>query len=109
MVIKNFKNYVVLLAMIISSLFYFCANRPTEKIEENKQMPKLKIEQVQKKHQDRIMDLPGVVGIGIGAVNGEPVIKVLAKKKTKELKQQIPKTLDGYTVYIEETGEIRAF
>jgi len=68
----------------------------------------LTIEQVQKKYQDKIMELPGVVGIGIGAVDSQKVIKVLVIKKTKKLEQKIPKSLEGHSVLIEETGEIRA-
>lgn len=71
-------------------------------------MAQLAIEQVQKKHQDRIMDLPGVVGVGIGAVNDTLVIKVLVVKRTAKLDRKIPKALEGYKVIIEETGEIRA-
>lgn len=54
------------------------------------------------------MAIPGVVGVGIGAVDGKPVIKVLVTQKTPELEKKIPQTLEGYAVVIEETGEIRA-
>ncbi|MGH8650749.1 MAG: hypothetical protein ACREYE_00590 [Gammaproteobacteria bacterium] len=66
------------------------------------------IEQVQAKYEDRWMSIPGVVGVGIGAANRKPVIKVLVVKKTIELEQKIPKEAEGYQVVIEETGEIRA-
>lgn len=52
--------------------------------------------------------MPGVVGVGIGAFDGKPVIKVLVVKKTPELEKKIPKMVEGYLVLIEETGEIRA-
>lgn len=54
------------------------------------------------------MSIPGVVGIGQGLCGGEPCIKVFVIKKTSDLDQKIPKTLDGYQVLIEETGEIKA-
>lgn len=71
-------------------------------------MPKQTIEQVQEKYQDQLMAIPGVVGVGIGAVDGKPVIQVLVIKKTPELEQQLPKMLEGYPVVIVETGRIRA-
>jgi hypothetical protein len=54
------------------------------------------------------MAIPGVVGVGIGAVDDKPVIKVLVVQKTPALEQKIPKMVEGYSVVIEETGEIRA-
>jgi hypothetical protein len=82
--------------------------RSIEKQQSVPRMLKQTIEQIQTKYQDRWMNIPGVVGIGIGAANGNPVIKVLVVKKTMELEQQIPKEAEGYPVVIEETGEIRA-
>ena len=84
------------------------SHRDVEKEQSDQDMPKLTIEQVQAKYQDRWMRVPGIVGVGIGAAKGKPVIKVLVVKKTMELEQQIPKEAEGYPVVIEETGEIRA-
>ena len=72
-------------------------------------MPSRTIEEVQEKYQDQLMAIPGVVGVGIGESDGKPVIKVLVIKKSPELEQKLPKTLEGYSVVIEETGEIRAY
>jgi hypothetical protein len=52
--------------------------------------------------------IAGVVGVAIGAVDGQPVIKLLVVQKTPELEQKIPKMVEGYPVVLEETGEIRA-
>ncbi len=72
-------------------------------------MPKRSIEQVQEAYQDRWMALSGVVGVGIGEANGQPVIKVLVVEKTPELERRIPQSVEGYTVILEETGVIRAY
>ncbi len=71
-------------------------------------MQQKKIETVLKEHTDSLMALPGVVGTAIGECAGKPCIKVYVEKKTPELLKQIPSTIDGYTVAIQETGEIRA-
>jgi hypothetical protein len=94
--------------MIFVIDFTHCFKKTAEKLKDEKQMAQLTIEQAQKKHQDRIMALPGVVGVGIGAVKDTLVIKVLVSQKTAALEKKIPKTLEGYKVIIEETGEIRA-
>lgn len=71
-----------------------------------------KIEQVLQQHTDRLMQLPNVVGVGIGKRKNRKVIKVMVSKKVAaaHLKsdQQIPRTLDGIEVDVEEFGEIQA-
>ncbi len=67
-----------------------------------------KIETVLKEHTDSLMALPGVVGTAIGECAGKPCIKVYVEKKTPELLKQIPSAIEGYTVAVQETREIRA-
>ncbi len=71
-------------------------------------MQRKSIDEVLKEHTDGLMALPGVVGTGQGQSDGKPCIKVLVVKKTPDLLVQIPSVLDGYTVEVRETGEIRA-
>jgi hypothetical protein len=98
----------LLSGMAIAGSAAACGHRGVEKQQGVPRMSKQTIEQVQAKYQDEWMSIPGVVGIGIGAANGKPVIKVLVINKMMELEQQIPKEVEGYPVVIEETGEIRA-
>lgn len=67
------------------------------------------IEEVLKERARELMSIPGVVGAGQGLCEGKPFIKVFVIKKTPDLDQKIPKTLEGYPVVIEETGEIKVF
>ena len=66
------------------------------------------IVKVIKEHAKTLMSIPGVVGAGQGLCEGKPCIKVFVIKKTPELVQKIPNTLDGYPILIEETGEVKA-
>lgn len=66
------------------------------------------IEEVLKQRARELMSIPGVVGAGQGLCEGKPCIKVFVIKKTPELEQKIPETLEGYPVVIEETGEVKA-
>jgi len=66
------------------------------------------IKEVLKKHTKDLMSMPGVVGTGQGLCEGKPCIKIFVIEKTPDLDQKIPKTLDGYPVVIEETGEFKA-
>ncbi len=68
----------------------------------------MNIDTVLADHTPRLMSLEGVVGVYRSELeDGTPCIKVMVVKKTKTLEDEIPDTLDGFPVVIEETGEIR--
>ena len=71
-------------------------------------MQERSIKAVLKEHTNRLMALPGVVGTAQGLCDGAPCIKVMVVKKTPELMKQIPASLEGYRVEVQETGVIRA-
>lgn len=75
---------------------------------QEKPMAAKAIDQVLKEHTKALMFIPGVIGTGQGLCEGNPCIKVFVIKRTPDLDQNIPKTLDGYPVVIEETGEVKA-
>ena len=65
------------------------------------------VKEVMESHTGALMDLPGVVGVYISALeDGSPCIKVMVVKKTSLLEEKIPKVLEGYPVIIVETGEL---
>ena len=71
-------------------------------------VPDKSIEEVLKKHTPELMALPGVVGTAQGLCDHKPCIKVYVIQKTPELDRKIPEVIEGYSVEVEETGEIRA-
>lgn len=71
-------------------------------------MPTKTIEQVQQEHTEAWMAIPGVIGTAIGEHKGNPCILVLTASNTKQVRETIPSTVDGYPVVIEYTGEIHA-
>jgi hypothetical protein len=70
------------------------------------------IEAAQQQHQDELMRLPNVVGVGIGERGGKRVIKVLVTHKVpaSALKPEevIPKKVGGYETDVEEIGSVTA-
>jgi hypothetical protein len=66
------------------------------------------IETTLKRHTDKLMAIPGVVGTAVGQCDGRPCILVLVVKKSPDLMQKIPRELEGYPVTVEETGAIRS-
>lgn len=71
-------------------------------------MPTPTIQQVLEAHTDEWMAMPGVVGVGIGQVEGLPCIKIFVDRPRPELTAKIPSTLDGYRILVDAVGEIRA-
>jgi hypothetical protein len=67
------------------------------------------INAVLRDHDKELMAIPGVVGVYVGLMPDDktPCLKVMVVKKTEELEKKIPKTLEGYTVLLEESGVIR--
>ncbi|MCI0338521.1 MAG: hypothetical protein L0226_13170 [Acidobacteria bacterium] len=66
------------------------------------------INRVKEKHETDLMNLPNVVGVGIGEKTGKPVIKVFVTHKVPEsdLKpyEIVPKKLDQFETDVEEIG-----
>lgn len=69
------------------------------------------VTRVKERHENRLLSIPGVVGLGVGIsdrVSGQPVIEIYVKQATDALRGSLPAALDGVQVKIVETGEIVA-
>ncbi len=71
-------------------------------------MPTKTIQAILEEHTAQWMAMPGVVGTAVGEFDGRPCIKVFLAEKTEELAAKFPRTVEGYQVVMEETGEFRA-
>lgn len=69
-------------------------------------MPERKISEVIKRHSDELMAIPGVMGIAEGKSKGKPCIRIFVDSNFAQLKD-LPSTLEGYLVQVEESGEFR--
>lgn len=69
----------------------------------------MKIEDVQQRHEQQLMAIPGVTAIGIGEQHGQPVIVIMVNQRTEELNQKLPRQLEGFGVKVEVSGELNAF
>jgi hypothetical protein len=104
--VKPFQLFIALLILAVT-------NVNCVKTVENQQgetaVPSKTIQEVLKEHTKTLMDIPGVVGVGQGLTDDDrDCIKVFVASMTPEVKQQVPKTLNGYPVQIEVTGEFKA-
>jgi len=95
-------------SLLVVCCFAFLAPGNQYQLKQKKSMPAKSIENVLAAHMDSLMSIEGVVGVGIGELKGKPCIKVMLDKKTRRRIKLIPKSLDGFPVVIEETGEFKA-
>lgn len=110
----NISNMVPLkwLGVLVSIIFLIvsigCGSEQQKKNERNSMAPSRSIDSVKEAHTSEFMNIPGVVGVYVGETDdGILYIGVMVKKTTPELERQIPSTLEGYPVHVEETGEIK--
>ena len=72
----------------------------------------MSIKAVQMMHEEKLMRLPNVTGVGIGEKGGKEVIKVFVTHKVPESSLQpdeiIPKSLEGHEVDVEDIGTVTA-
>jgi hypothetical protein len=77
-----------------------------------KEVMQMSIEDMKIKHEEQLMRLPNVTGVGIGEKGGKAVIKVFVTHKVPEsaLRPQeiVPKSLEGYETDVEEIGVVTA-
>jgi len=67
------------------------------------------IQEVKTRYQGQLMELPGVISVGIGKNDqGKPAIIIGLDGKEHESAKQIPETLDGYPVVTQDIGPVRA-
>ena len=75
----------------------------------NSPPPKRDINAVLRDHDKELMAIPNVVGVYVGVLGDgkTPCLKVMLSRKSAETERAIPRSIEGYPVIIEVTGEIR--
>lgn len=75
-------------------------------------MTETTIAEALRRHEDDLLSLPNVNGVGIGEREGKTVIKVFVTQKVPEAslapEDLVPASLDGHEVDVEEIGVIEA-
>jgi hypothetical protein len=75
-------------------------------------MSEMPIAEAMSRHEDDLLALPNVNGVGIGERDGKTVIKVFVTEKVPESslapEERVPASLGGYEVDVEEIGIVEA-
>lgn len=69
------------------------------------------LKEIQARHEDGIMDIPGVVGIGIGLTEdgADLAFIVYVEKVTSSVKVKVPSHVEGVPVRMIESGIFKAY
>ncbi len=71
--------------------------------------PLEKIREVKKKYEKTWLSISGIVAVGIGKTSGGALgIIVSVKKNTEKYRNKIGPTIEGVSVEVQATGEIKA-
>ena len=75
----------------------------------NSPSPRRDINDVLRAHDRDLLGIPGVVGVYVGVLQDgkTPCLKVMLAQKSAETERAIPKSIEGFTVVLEVTGEIK--
>ena len=67
------------------------------------------INDVLRGHDHELLAIKGVVGVYVGLQDDgkTPCLKVMVVAKSPEIEKAVPKTIEGFPVIVEVTGEIR--
>lgn len=77
--------------------------------EDHVKRPSRPIADVLAAQSPKLMALPGVTAVGESALpDGTPCIKVFLRSGDRELRRRIPRSIEGYAVVTDVSGEIRA-
>ena len=74
-----------------------------------KQEKMAKAEATLRKNRESLMTIHDVTGVGIGGTDDAPVVLVMVRQLTPELKKKLPRRLGDFPVRMEVSGEITAF
>lgn len=66
------------------------------------------VEEVKKRHEARLMNTPGVVGVGIGRSGDRTVIRVYVERDTPKVRKALPEALEDVPVEIVVSGPFKA-
>src|SRR5436305_11607013 len=60
-------------------------------------------------HDKKLLAIPGAVGVYVGTLQDRrtPCLKVMLARKTPDSARKVPRSIEGYPVIMEVTGEIR--
>jgi hypothetical protein len=103
-ILRNRPN-LICLAFLALTILLACDQNMAQN---SSPSPKRDINAVLATHERELLAIPGVAGVYVGTLDDRrtPCLKVMLAHKTPQTRK-IPRSIEGYPVVIEVTGEIR--
>ncbi len=98
------KRFFTAIVLLMATVFVVSGCGPSSDLfalDDNTQ-----IEDAKDQLARQLLDLEGIVGIGIGECNNRPCITVYLENDSPELRAKVPKEFQGFPVIAEVTGPI---
>ncbi len=90
----KFQLLIIVMAVIAAAMGGSCDMSPS-------------IKDVKAKYEAQLLQVPGVVSVGIGRdESGQPVIVIGLESSNPETESKLPKRLEGYPVRVHTVGKI---
>ena len=67
------------------------------------------VDHIKQMHEDELLAVPGVQGVGIGERKGKPAILVYVERATRRQRRRLPGRLEGVPLFMEESEQFEAF
>jgi hypothetical protein len=95
-------------ALFAFALILFAVCRP-DMAQTSSPSPKRDINAVLAEHDKELLAMPDVVGVYIGTLEGHSTLclRVMLARKNPETERKIPRSIEGYPVRVEVSGELR--
>ena len=101
--VRNFIPLILLAALSFGAI----SCRSSDESTKHRQVATKPIQEVKTEHEERLMTIPGVSAVLVGEVAGKACIKVIVRRKNITTLREIPTSLGGYPVSVEEAGLFR--
>jgi hypothetical protein len=99
--------YLTVMVLVLSTIVGY----PQNMAQNNSPGPSRDINAVLAAHDKELLAIPDVVGVYIGTIEDGRTrcVKVMLARNNPESERKIPRMIDGYRVFTEVTGSVRAF
>lgn len=104
---RSFTPNPILVTVLAGLIIGIISCSSSDESTKHRQVATKPIQEVKLEHEERLMTIPGVSAVLVGEIAGKACIKVIVQRKTLTTMREIPTSLGGYPVSVEEAGLFR--
>lgn len=101
------KTFILLISLVVAGGSCGDSEERIQSSEAEQAVADRPIGDVLRDHSDRLMNLEGVVSVGVALCDDMPCIRIGVRSLSGSLRQEIPDSLEGHPVDVREIGIVR--